>query len=259
MPIRFASTNPLNIRLPSRDHSGDAPVTCRTRCPAGQHEGQDHHAPRQRDAGDELGHHDPGPFRLQGEGDQPVALAGLAGHQHDDDDRQEVAEHEPGIWTKSCKSLSPSVRRSVDHLDDDHQGQDPDDEPATGPGVERLAELDPASRVIGTSESTRRRGWPTGVPDGRWRSLELDPHQPPDARGPAGWTSQIESGGGDLRPLLTGRRVGGLEISGVCAVLNSIQGATFSKPSLIALEDADRGGQDQTCRRSRRRSRRPCS
>ena len=48
---------------------------------------------------------------LEGEGHQAVALAGLAGDQHDDEDRQEVAEHPAGDAEEVLEVLVVVVRR----------------------------------------------------------------------------------------------------------------------------------------------------
>ena len=112
--------------------------------------GQHHHADRQGDPGDELGDHDARTPRLEGEGDQPGALAGLARDQQDDQDREEVAQHPSG----DAEEVAEAEQRvgggeGVDHHDHEAEPDDRDREPAAGPGVEGLAQLgggEPAHR-----------------------------------------------------------------------------------------------------------------
>ena len=111
-------------------------------------------------AGGQLGDHDPGAARLEGERHQAGALAPLAGDQQDRQHRQQHAGgdvHQPEeVAEEQVLRLGPDEHRRGDERRDDHDGQR---QPEAGPGVDQLAQLD-------LDQSAHRDGRPAHV-DGR--------------------------------------------------------------------------------------------
>ena len=133
-------------------------------------ERQHHRGDGDGDRGDRLGGDDPAAVRHQGERREPGALAPLAGHGEDRDQRQDDDDREADGGREGGVGELVVRRPEDDAAGGQHRGdRDAGDQPEPGAGVEHLAELDrddPGQRYRLHGSRAGRRTWPLL----RWRS-----------------------------------------------------------------------------------------
>ena len=196
------------------------------------------HERRQRHAGQQLGQHDPHPARLEGERRHRGALAPLAGHQHDADDREQDRRDEGRRRDEVAER-----RRLVAWVDRDRQEdrlreqRQPDRDRRSAsdrPGCRRScgARRRTAGRT-GCPASPRRRRWWPGC------SFDLRSVDPPHARRPAAARARSgpRSAGGPSPCRRSCRRS-----EPFWSLLKSIHGWRLSNQSIRAAPIANRVG-----------------